>query len=47
MRLFIIIISFFLIDNVYSQNHVTNGDFEEYYLCPDGPTQLNRDQHKS
>jgi len=21
---------------------VTNGDFEEYYLCPNGPTQLNR-----
>ncbi len=42
MRLFIIIILLFLIDSVYSQNHVTNGDFEKYSQCPDGKGQLNR-----
>jgi len=41
MRFIIIILSFLLLNTVYSQNFVTNGNFEAYSNCPFAHGQLN------
>jgi hypothetical protein len=42
MKKYIIFILFLFNQFVEAQNIVTNGSFEKYSVCPDGPTQLNR-----
>ena len=42
MRLILLILILATSLSSFSQNLVTNGDFEQYTKCPDGPTQLNR-----